>query len=76
MCNSIKIPDSLFSDAEDGDEVEATIKGTIEERDGQRFVSVSSLDGEEVEEEDDKEADSSMDAEDALDRFFNNPKGK
>lgn len=91
MANTIGICDCILKDATDGDEVTATIKGTLIEHDGMRFISVDTVDGESVEDPEmalDQNPDEGamdagappdhllMDAEDALMNFMQNRKGK
>ncbi len=55
MCNVIYPPDNAFKDAQDGDEVTFQAKGKLIEHDGHRFVMVSDVDGQPVQELDQQE---------------------
>lgn len=66
--NVIPICDCIAKDAEDGDEVEVTVKGKLIEKDGLRFIAIESVDGEDV--EDMEREINSMDSEDALEHFM------
>jgi len=85
MANTVQICDCVLTDKKDGDEVEFTGKGTLVEHDGMRFITVSQVDGADVEEMPDMPNDQQdqmnhedmmgMDATDALAHFMQN-KGK
>lgn len=69
MANMIHICDCIAKDAEDGDEVEVTVKGKLIEKHGDRWISIESVNGEAV--EDMEKEIGSMDSEDALEHFMN-----
>lgn len=73
MRNMIPVCDCIAKYAEDGDEVEVTIKGKLIDKDGVRFISIDSVDGEDV--EDMEKEMNSMDSQDALEHFMNKIKG-
>lgn len=72
----IKICDCILDGKTDGDKIEAKIKGKLIEKDGSRFITIESVDGEGVEEmaaEDNEcssEAMMEMDAVEALSHFM------
>lgn len=88
MVNTIGICDCILKDKNDGDEVEVTVKGTLIDHDGMRFIAAHTVEGEPVEDPD-IEQDSSqeqpmdmgappahamMNAHDALTQFLQNRK--
>lgn len=60
MANSVGISDLILKDAKDGDQVDATVKGTLMEHGGMRYISIDQVDGEDVEDPEDM-ADHNMD---------------
>lgn len=72
MCNSINIPELVLQDAEIGERVTVPVTGLVQEdEDGNRFLEVIALDGNEVEDFDEKPT-SDMDSDDAITLFIGN----
>lgn len=48
MCNSATLADNALPNAEEGEEVEVTVRGTIVEEDGERKIDITHVDGKPV----------------------------
>jgi hypothetical protein len=77
--NMICPASETVSDKKDGEEVNGTYSGKIVDHDGEKYISIHQIDGQDVQEmesgqEPDKQDETEMDSNDALDSFMKNRK--